>query len=115
MTAAAERNGSADRPANDERAGEHAPPEETHAPLMAAVGAVGVAAAAVAVVLGLSGTPALPFPTDVPPLPTEAVLPAAPPTGRPDAPRPAPLPTGVPNLPTSFPGPSDFPHIGGAP
>ncbi|MFF8642691.1 hypothetical protein [Streptomyces sp. NPDC015345] len=96
---------------------------------MTAVGAIGAAAAGIALLLGLSTAPALPFPVDVPTppgltdlpsgLPTD--LPTTLPTGFPagpgaDVPVPPPtrLPTSVPSLPTSYPSLPDLPQIGGA-
>ncbi|MCZ4604969.1 hypothetical protein O3S80_14705 [Streptomyces sp. Lzd4kr] len=102
--------------------------ELSHRPyvrLMAAVGAIGAGATGIALLLGLSTAPTLPFPVDVPTPPGPADLPSSLPTvipsalstgfptGGPGA-LPTSLPTSVPSLPTSYPSLPDLPQIGGA-
>ncbi|MFD4573583.1 hypothetical protein ACFWNK_10030 [Streptomyces sp. NPDC058417] len=108
----------ADRASPDEAGSGHEPCVR----LMTAVGGVGAVAAAVAVVLGFSTVPALPFPVDVPSLPEQAELPVPGglpsgfPSGFPsELPSllpsgfPITLPTAVPAFPTALPDPPDLP------
>ncbi|MGW1616598.1 hypothetical protein ACWCQZ_45675 [Streptomyces sp. NPDC002285] len=105
--------------------GEHELGSRPYVRLMTAVGAIGAAAAGIALLLGLSIAPALPFPVDVPTPPELADLPSGLPTFPPSAlPTSLPtafpgapsmgLPTSVPSLPTSYPSLPELPQIGGA-
>lgn len=130
MASAAERDDPFDQPENSDRATAEqtspSGPELGHRPyvgLMAAVGGIGIVAAAVATVLGLSTLPAMPFPVDVPTMPDlpsgfPSGLPGTPPTGfptsGPEMPLPTDIPTSVPSLPTDFPRLPELPRLGGA-
>ncbi|MFJ6984553.1 MULTISPECIES: hypothetical protein [unclassified Streptomyces] len=112
----------ADRASPDEAGSGSGFSHQPYVRLMTAVGGVGAVAAAVAVVLGFSTVPALPFPVDVPSLPEQAELPVPGglpsgfpsgfPSGLPSllpSGFPSTLPTAVPAFPTTLPDPPDLP------